>query len=463
MKRSFLCVLAVCFVAIALPVQQAWAGSDDVHSYVLTAGNWGAKQDAAVFRAGGKVIFSHGRSGIGVVESASPDFAALALASKAFTTVAEDQVVQWQPPVNGSDVLEAAVTPGNETFINMQWNIKAVEAEGAWVAGFTGHGVRVAVIDGGIYDGHVDLVDRVDVAASRSFVFGKAFNEDTGTFWHATHVAGIIAASDNGIGTIGVAPEATIIGIKALHAGSGNFGAIIQALFYAVTPLAEGGAGADIVNMSLGAVVPKGGGHTGIATLCAALNKTINYAGRFALVVSSAGNDGLDLDHTGSLISIPAMSGSGIAVSATGPVGCAVGYPDGATNFRRPASYTNYGDSLVWLAAPGGDHVLEGNADCLVPRVPTGNSLNPCWVFDMVISCVRGPDSLYAYYGYSDGTSMAAPVVSAVAALVKQKYPFISVGELKTHLARTADDEGKPGHDPYYGRGFVNARRAVTE
>ncbi len=58
---------------------------------------------------------------------------------------------------------------------------------------------------------------------------------------------------------------------------------------------------------------------------------------------------------------------------------------------------------------------------------------------------------------------MAAPVVAAVAALVKQKYPRISAGALKTHLARTADDEGKPGHDPYYGRDFVNARRAVTE
>ena len=58
---------------------------------------------------------------------------------------------------------------------------------------------------------------------------------------------------------------------------------------------------------------------------------------------------------------------------------------------------------------------------------------------------------------------MAAPAVSAVAALVKEKSPWISVGELKTLLARTADDEGPVGHDPYYGRGFVNARRAVTE
>jgi hypothetical protein len=89
MKRCFLCIPVVCLIVLALPIRQAWADPDDMKSYVLTAGHWGAKQDAAVFRAGGTVVFSHGKSGIGVVESASPDFAALASASKAFTTVSK--------------------------------------------------------------------------------------------------------------------------------------------------------------------------------------------------------------------------------------------------------------------------------------------------------------------------------------------------------------------------------------
>ncbi len=58
---------------------------------------------------------------------------------------------------------------------------------------------------------------------------------------------------------------------------------------------------------------------------------------------------------------------------------------------------------------------------------------------------------------------MAAPMVSGIAALIKQRYPGISLGALKTQLQRTADDEGPVGADPYYGKGFVNARKAVTQ
>jgi len=453
--------LAVATVlATGVVFRPAPAGAQSAKTYVLYAGQWGANQDAALAAAGGIVTFSHKKCGVGVVTSVFPDFLKQALASKAFTGGSEDAMVQWEPPTRQGDMVEAAITPGDETFINAQWNVKAVEAEGAWSAGYSGLGARVAVLDGGIYNSHIDLTGQVDLAVSKSFVPGFAFNQDVGTFWHGTHVAGIIAAKDNGIGTIGIAPYATIIGVKVLHNGSGYFSWIIQGILYASTPLAEGGAGADIINMSLGAVFPKAGG---MGPLVAALNKAVNYAGQQALVVSAAGNDYLDLDHSGSYISVPAMSGSGIAVSATGPVGYAVGYPNGATNFRRPASYTNFGNSIIWLAAPGGDFVLPGNALCTVPRVPSGNVTTNCWVFDMVMSTIRGSGSSISTYSWAAGTSMAAPAVSAVAALVVQRYPGIPVGHLKTLLANTADDEGKPGHDPYYGRGFVNARRAVTE
>ncbi len=58
---------------------------------------------------------------------------------------------------------------------------------------------------------------------------------------------------------------------------------------------------------------------------------------------------------------------------------------------------------------------------------------------------------------------MATPAASGVAALIKQRFPEISLGAFKNQLASTADDEGKKGRDPFYGRGFINARRAVTE
>jgi subtilisin family serine protease len=461
--RIIFLIGAFLFIALAAIVSlPPSSGAQGEKTYVLTAAQWGDKQDAAVIAAGGTVTFKHGKTGIGIATSTIPDFLDRVLANGAFTGGAEDKVIQWQPPTK-EILLEEAVTPGDETFINLQWHTQAIEAPAAWALGFTGKGVRVAILDGGIYTSHIDLFGSIDIPASRSFVPGQLFNNDTGTFWHATHVAGIVAARDNGIGTIGVAPEATIIGVKVLHSGSGMFGWVIQGILYASTPISERGAGADIINMSLGAIFARGGGNTGAGLLVAALNKAVNYAGRNTLVVCATGNDAIDFDHSGSMIAVPAMSGSGIAVSATGPVGFAVGYPNGATNFRRPASYTNYGNSLVWVVAPGGDFVLPGNALCTIPRVPSGNVTTSCWVFDMVISTVRGSGGSISTYGWAAGTSMAAPHVSGVAALIKQRFPGISVGALKNYLANTADDEGKKGHDPYYGRGFVNARRAVTE
>jgi subtilisin family serine protease len=440
--------LAIGFVFASMPASAA--------TYVLTAGKWGAAQEQAVVDAGGTVTFTHGRTGIVVVESDSPGFLLAANAAGKFSSVSQDFEVEWQPQVRTLDAGEAAVTPGDETFAAAQWAPTAVEAQGAWAAGYTGQGVRVAVLDGGIYNTHIDLVGQIDTAASRSFVPGFAYNQDTGTFWHGTHVAGIVAAKDNAIGTIGIAPGATIVGVKVLHNGSGQFAWIIQGILYASTPLAEGGAGADIINMSLGATFPRNAG--GAAPLIAALNKAINYAAsNGVLCVSSAGNDGFDMGQMRNSIKVPAQSGTGIAVSATGPLG----FGKGATNFRRVASYTDYGEDLVTIAGPGGDYMLEGNEICVLPRVPSGTIVQYCWALDMVMSTVRGGSASTSSYGWAAGTSMAAPAVSAVAALIKQKYPNISLGGLEAKLLNSADDEGKAGHDEFYGRGFVNARRAV--
>lgn len=448
------------------------SGSDDgngaSHRYLLTSvAPWGDAQDQAIIRLGGALEFSHAAGGIGVASSADPNFLRLALRSGAFERVAEDMEVQWQQPGNEQvmeeDVTQDAVTPGDDNFINFLWNMTAIEASGAWGLGYDGAGVRVAVIDGGMCATHPDLAANIDAAASRSFVAGFGYGDDAGgatAFRHACHVAGIIAAVDNTTGTIGVAPKATIIACKALHNGSGSFTAIIQAILYASDPISAGGGGANIINMSLGATFARGGGNTGAGALVAAMAKAVNYAtARNVLVVTSAGNSAIDMDHAGSLTNVPAQSGSAIAVSATAPVGFAVGWPGGATNYRDPASYTNYGRSLVWLAAPGGDSRYPGSDLCTIPRIVGTPLTRPCWVYDLVLS----PGSASGSYFWAGGTSMAAPHVAGVAALIAAKYPGISVGDLKTRLMQTADDEGENGTDPFYGHGFVNAYRAVTE
>ena len=470
--RSFYLRLTLLFAfwVLVLGGSNSYAsnGAYEPKTYVLSAGQWEQNQNNAVNAAGGTIVFSHRQTGIAVITSDNPNFLDQMFASGTISGGAEDVIIQWQPPVREVMLEENAVTPGDETFANAQWNIRSINAPQAWATGVDGAGVRVAVIDGGIHSAHVDLDGNLDVARSRSFVPGFNFNQDVGTFWHGTHVAGIIAAEDNAIGTIGVAPRATLIGVKALHNGSGSFSAIINAVLYASTPIAEGGGGADIINMSLGATLQRGGGNTGIGQLIASLNRAVNYASsNGVLVVTSAGNDALDLDHSGNLLKVPAMSGTALAVSATGPTGYAIGFPNGATNFRTPAYYTNFGNSLVNIAGPGGNSSIfgtpAGNAPCSIPRIsPPGTFVNnPCWVFDMVMSTVRGSGASVATYSWAEGTSMAAPAVSGVAALIKQRNPGISLGALKNKLLNSADDEGPRGHDPFYGRGYVNAFRAV--
>jgi len=70
------------------------------------------------------------------------------------------------------------------------------------------------------------------------------------------------------------------------------------------------------------------------------------------------------------------------------------------------------------------------------------------------------PSSCFSGWCFAYGTSMASPAAAGVAALILGQNPGMSLGTLKTRLKQTADDEGKIGHDEFYGHGFVNAARA---
>ncbi len=466
------------------PTLQLVAPPANAKSYVInfTGTQLPADLNAQVAAAGGAVTTSFTQIGVALASSSDADFAVRAGKIKGVATVDEDIDVQWVKPdrvMDAGDVSEeVSVTPnasfGNaETFRRIQWAPDAVHAPAAWDVGARGAGARVAVLDGGIRSTHIDIAPRLDVAHSVSFVAGQPFNFDQArdtlgvchlndTFWHATHVAGIIAApaSTNtpfpNLGTVGIAPEATIIGVKVLHCGSGSFGAVIAGIIYAATPISEGGAGADVINMSLGALFPRQG--RGAAQLAVALGKATTYAyQRGVTVVAALGNDAADLDHTANLIFVPAMSPHVIAVSATAPLGFALG----ATNYDRPASYTNFGQSAVGFAGPGGDFALPGNDVCTYQRNPSGSSLQFCWVLDMVIAPCRGSGASISSYCWAAGTSMATPAVSGVAALIIGRFGRVGPAEVERRLRQSADDLGKPGNDDFYGGGRVNALRAV--
>jgi subtilisin family serine protease len=396
--------------------------------------------DKQIASAGGTVTSRLHQIGVVVAISEKPDFAKKASKIKGVMTAVRDEWVQWVNPQVCEDAgsIKALSIGSDETFWPYQWAPRAIYAPDAWDAGARGAGVRVAILDGGIASNHLDLVDNIDFGASTSFVPGFSFDEEApDAFWHGSHVAGIVAAEDNGIGTIGIAPEATIIGVKVLHDGSGYFSWAIQGILYA-TDMAD----ADIINLSLGALYARN--SQGAAHLNTALGRAMNYAYQAGItIVASAGNDALDLNHAGPWISMPAEAQHVICVSATGPVGFAYGGAD----FDRPASYTNFGLSLVDFAAPGGDFMLFPNG---------------YWYYDMVLAPTYVDGSSH-YYSWAAGTSQAAPHVTGVAALIIEAHGgSMDPARVKAILLQTADDLGKPGNDEYYGMGRVNAFKAIT-
>ncbi len=472
----------------------------NARSYIIdfTGNDLPADLSAQVAKAGGTLTSSIGQVGVAVASSDDPSFADRAGKIKGVFSVELDPMVQWVQPERVVEAGEAgpdvSVEPtasfgAAETFRRAQWVPDQISAPAAWDAGALGAGVRVAILDGGIRSTHIDIAPELDVARSRSFVPDpshpgtfRRFNTDSAlrrsklpqivcdsadTFWHGTHVAGIVAAPGNNLGTVGIAPAATIIGVKVLHCGSGAFSWVLNGIVYAATPISEGGAGADVINMSFGAafqhqqydpITGKPLGASGAAHLARTIAKVTTYAyQRGVTLVAALGNNGFDLDHTNDLMFLPAMAPHVIAVSATGPVG----FVFGATNFDRPASYTNFGQSAVSFAAGGGDLTLPLNNFCALPRNPSGLIIQLCAVFDMVMAPCRGSGASNGTYCWAAGTSMASPAVAGVAALIIGRFGRIGPAAVEAKLRASADDLGKPGNDDFYGGGRVNAFRAV--
>jgi lantibiotic leader peptide-processing serine protease len=470
MKRSTTLLLAAIVAVAAAP---AYA----VDVVVQASSTWGKKHDNAVSRIGGEIVWKHVESGTGVVRGSGDDFYAKLVKTKAFKYSARDVTINWQPGLKvsesriddgfvGDGVVAngGAIFPDDDARYPAQWAHPAIDTSGAWDGGCTGAGARVAILDGGLYDLHQDLDAQIDAACSVSFVGGQPYNNDTGTFWHGTHVASIVAGEDNLISGVGIAPEADIIGVKVLHSGSGSFSAILSGILYASDPAgfgADPGCKADIINMSLGVpggVLRREAASRGEgANFLAIITNIMNYAARQnVLVVSSAGNEAIDFGQETNSVVVPGQLGNGVAISATAPVG----WGTGATDYDTPASYSNFGEDLIWVSAPGGDancYTAACDETCNI----AGTS-NPCWVYDLYIAACRGSGGSTTSSCWAAGTSMAAPVVSGVAALMKGANPALTRADLKELLKDSAWDSGAPGHDEFHGHGWVNASAACS-
>ncbi|MCP5061948.1 MAG: S8 family serine peptidase [Ignavibacteriae bacterium] len=400
---------------------------------------------------GGKFSKVHSKFGFAIVNSKSKTFAKDVEKLTGVRSVIKDTKVQWIDPKREVFVADGVPSPPNtnddDFFFDLQWGHDAIDATEAWATGATGAGVRVAVLDDGIDSDHPDIAPNLNVGLSASFVPGQTFeyneNYPGDAFSHGTHTSGTVLAANNGYGTIGVAPEAELIMVKVLdsYTGSGYWSWILNGMVYAAD------LGADVISMSIGGYAEMTEEN---AEFLYALGRTTLYAwSKGATLVASSGNGGYNLDEFEGVLHIPSDAPKVIAVSATAPIGWAADFD---TSLDNLASYSNYGLDHVDFAGPGGDYIYPGSESCTVAGLS-----RPCYVFDFVFST----GSAGSWY-WSVGTSMAAPHVSGVAALIIGE----AGGSLRPDavfqvLRRTSDDIGPRGRDEFFGYGRVNALNAV--
>lgn len=321
----------------------------------------------------------------------------------------------------------------NDTYYGLQTNLEQISLPAAWniSTGASANDVIVAVIDSGVFLAHEDLQGQL--IAGYDFISdidnsgdgdGLDDNPDdpgdqsniSNSSWHGTHVAGIIAAkSNNELGVAGVSWGAKIMPLRA----SGYLGAdsydVAQAILYA-TKWPNGSNSvpnrrADIINISLGST-------TSSTIEQQAINTAVNQG---VLVVAAAGNDGAKVHY------YPAAYPNVIAVAATNPNG-------------QQASYSNYG-SFINIAAPGGD-----------------GSQNILSTFVEVKHGVRNSG-----YAYSRGTSMAAPHVTGVLALMKAVNPNLTRQQIKAGIESCLITKNKSrcSFSEKLGYGEIDAFRAL--
>jgi serine protease len=333
-------------------------------------------------------------------------------------------------------------SPGQ--WVNLQWNFLdpwGIRVNGAWdnaiAAGRPGgRGVVVAVLDTGVayrttrngrYRKSPDLA-RKRFVRGHDFVRHNSFPYDRNG--HGTFITGTIAqATNNGVGVTGIAYESRIMPIRVLDfEGKGDVATIASGIRFAARH------GAQIINMSFEFDI----GLT--ASQIPDVISAIRYAHRKGAVLLAAAGNAED-----SRVAYPALARNVISVGATTERGCL-------------AEYSNSGFGLDVVAPGGGaDAIIEGDPNCTALE-SSGRD-----IFQFTFTGI-GFRSFGLPSGY-EGTSMAVPHVSGTIALmlgVGVLGPDPTPEAILDRLQRTARDLGKPGYDPTYGWGLVDATAATA-
>ncbi len=516
---------------------------------------------AAIVRAGGQVVREN-KIGFALATSADPQFATKVDASGAVVGAVRDRVIGVAPREqraragdierltsdraaargtggqSDSTAPASAARPGApvpEPLASRQWDMGQIgaTASGSYAKNPGSRKVKVGIIDTGIDGTHPDIAPNFDAALSRNFVtdipsidgpcehpscVDPANEDDDG---HGTHVASTIGSPVNGLGMAGVAPNVTLVNIRAGQ-DSGYFflQSTLEALVYA------GDIGVDVVNMSfytdpwlfncVNNPADSPAEQAEQRVVRQATQRAISYAiAHGVLPIAAAGNEATDLGNPvadatspdfppgnervrvidNSCISVPAESNGVVVVSSTGPS-------------KRKAYYSNYGTEQTDIAAPGGDaYDTPGNTrdplGLVLAAYPASlaglnGDLNPDGTPNspFVVRDCKG--STCAYYQYLQGTSMAAPHAVGVAALIVSRFGHtdrahgglgLAPASTRAHLLSTATAQACPTprlfaytrilvsgavvkaeafcagpkqDNGFYGHGIVNAFAAVT-
>jgi subtilisin family serine protease len=498
MRRSLLVLSAV--GAMVLGTVLPAAAQDD--ATVGTNGRFlvlyadGASEDAAraaVVAAGGTITHENGTVGLAEVSSTNPHFLREVRSHDAVKGAARDRSIGTARPGMGHKFADERLQqertqatphsggpavkpePGTEPLSGYQWDMEMIDAQdasGNVALAERGDGVLVGVIDTGIDGNHPDIAPNFSNALSRNFTTDMPSLDGPCEYadcvdpanvdhdGHGTHVAGTIASPVNGIGIAGVAPEATLVNIRAGQ-DSGYFflGPTVDALTYAAQ------VDIDVVNMSFYVDpwlyncpspddyvdAPEGKPTADELAeqlvIYEAMHEALAVAhGAGVTLIAAAGNGATDLDAptrfddtspdfpvdesgfpteayervvTDDCLDLPSEGPNVMSISAVGPSGI-------------KADYSNYGVSEITVAAPGGyfrdffgtKRYRSALNEVWAPyptvvgvafgEITKGGGVpnNPF----VLRSCTK--DAGCAYYQGIQGTSMAAPHATGVAALV---------------------------------------------
>ena len=457
--------------------------------------------------AGGTIAVRLPQIGALRATSNDPAFAAKVAANPQVNAVSEDIEVQMIPDLatlaaadDPTDPRGPAEPAGIDPQLmpdplgTQQWDKMRMNAtlQGSYPIQPGRRAVVVAILDTGIDvlpTPHIDLVPNLDAARSRSFVTAAGTALATGdpnpAAWddkngHGSWCASAVAAPINGVGISGVAPNVTLVALKVLgDAGSGSFFALAQALVYA------GENRFDVASMSLGGILRHANGGQALVKI---LQRSVEFArSNGVMPIASLGNNNYDISDGRfftDFIVAPAEIPGVVGVAATG-------------YYNQKAHYSNYGVGKSDISAPGGatrnyDGVPGSGA---APGYSGLGRVLGAWAREgfggpfppqREEQCT-GPGGTppCSYWAWVQGTSMAAPNAAGVAALIISQLGDPSPTHVEAVMQQTANNQpcpeprtviagvgfvlatatcsGDAGYNNFFGKGIVDALKAVTQ